>query len=58
MSFMSMKSIFSLLAAFVMIFSCHAAETDWRQAARDYLIVQDFAPIEIGPFARALAQVR
>lgn len=48
-----MKSIFFLLAAFAVIFSCHAAETDWRQAARDYLKEQDFAPIEIKPSARS-----
>jgi len=48
-----MKTIFPTLLAFAAIFSCHAAETDWRQAARDYLKEQNFAPIEIKPSARS-----
>ncbi len=61
MSFVAMKTIFPLLLAFAAIFSCSAADTDWRQAARDYLKEQQFAPIEIKPGARSasdLAKVR
>jgi hypothetical protein len=61
MSFPAMKLIFTLLPAFAAMFSCHAADTDWRQAARDFLKEQQFAPIEIKPGARSaidLAKVR
>ena len=61
MSCVAMKSIFTLLPVFAAIFSCNAADTDWRQAAQDYLKEQQFAPIEIKPGARSasdLAKVR
>ena len=57
MSFPAMKSFFSALLAFSVFFSCHAADTDWRQAAREYLKEQNFAPIEIKPGARSAADL-
>ncbi|MDP1586824.1 MAG: hypothetical protein Q8M07_03675, partial [Prosthecobacter sp.] len=47
-----MKSFYSALFVFTAIFSCGAADTGWKEAAREFLAEQNFAPIEIKPGTR------
>ncbi|MCF7784978.1 MAG: hypothetical protein K9N47_02590 [Prosthecobacter sp.] len=47
-----MKKFFPLLWTMAALSHAGAADTDWRQAAREFMAEQDFAPIEIKPGTR------